>query len=452
MNREHLAAMAEATALTRAGRLAEATALIQRTLAGDDPVRVVPGEIVIDEERLRDDGPTQARPPDRNASTGQEHATGTGTASTAGTERNLLDPRRHPDTAGSRRGSGGLRDRLRERLAQAADGVRTHLPPAALQHLPGSPISGGHGLGNLRDLLGAPTAPGAARPGPSVPALSGETLPGTTRQGIHRGAAGARPYTLYVPTTGTGPRPLVVMLHGGTQTAADFAAATRMSELAEEHGVLVVYPEQVTTANPMRFWNWFEPGDQHRGGGEPAVLVGIVDEIAREHEVDRDRVHIAGFSAGAAMAAVLGAAYPDVFAAVGVHSGLPHGCAQDLASAYAAMRGAARTRPLARPVPVIAFHGDADTTVAVDNAARVVEQFTAGPVRGDTLVERGSGRPATRVVVHRDGHVVGELWTVHGCGHAWSGGVAGGSFTDPAGPDASAEMLRFFADHPRRSC
>ena len=201
MNREHLAAMAEATALTRAGRLAEATALIQRTLAGDDPVRVVPGEIVIDEERLRDDGPTQARPPDRNASTGQEHATGTGTASTAGTERNLLDPRRHPDTAGSRRGSGGLRDRLRERLAQAADGVRTHLPPAALQHLPGSPISGGPGLGNLRDLLGAPTAPGAARPGPSVPALSGETLP--ERRG--RASTGARPAPGRTPSTSPPP-------------------------------------------------------------------------------------------------------------------------------------------------------------------------------------------------------------------------------------------------------
>jgi poly(hydroxyalkanoate) depolymerase family esterase len=240
------------------------------------------------------------------------------------------------------------------------------------------------------------------------------------------------------------------MLHGGTQTAADFAAATRMSELAEQHGVLVAYPEQVTSANAMRYWNWFEPDGQRRGVGEPAILAGIVDEIARDHEVDRRRVYVAGFSAGAAMAAVLGAAYPDVFAAVGVHSGLPYGCAHDVASALTAMRGAARVRPLDRPVPVIAFHGDADPTVAVDNAARVVEQFGGGPVRGDTLVERGPGRPATRVVVRRDGAAVGELWTVHGSGHAWSGGVAGGSYTDPAGPDASAEMLRFFADHPRR--
>ena len=149
-------------------------------------------------------------------------------------------------------------------------------------------------------------------------------------------------------------------------------------------------------------------------------------------------MYVAGFSAGAAMAAVLGAAYPDVFAAVGVHSGLPHGCAQDLASAYAAMRGAARTRPLDRPVPVIAFHGDADPTVAVDNAARVVEQFTAGPVRGDTLVERGPGRPATRVVVRRDG---ADWWA--SCGPCTVAGTRG-----PAGSRAAPSPTR--PDRTRR--
>jgi poly(hydroxyalkanoate) depolymerase family esterase len=437
VHREHLDAMREATALTRAGRLAEATALIQRTLGGAAPVRVVPGEIVIDEERLRDDHPPGA-PPGREGSPDVDG----GAAS------------RVP---GPRCTTGGLRELLRGQLAKVADGVRTHLPPSAPAHggpagAPtfSGPLSGVRdglgdlpGLDKLRDLLGSPG--GAAAPGPAVPAL-----PGTTLHAVHRGAAGARPYTLYVPTTGTGPRPLVVMLHGGTQTADDFAAATGMSELAQEHGFLVVYPEQVTSANPMRYWNWFKPADQRRGAGEPSILAGIVGEIAAEHAVDRDRVYVAGFSAGAAMAAVLGAAYPDVFAAVGVHSGLPQGSATDLASALAAMRGAPRARPLDRPVPVIAFHGDADPTVAADNAVRVVEQFTGGQVRGDTLVERGPGRPATRVVVRRDGVAVGELWTVHGSGHAWSGGVAGGSYTDPAGPDASAEMVRFFADRPRR--
>jgi poly(hydroxyalkanoate) depolymerase family esterase len=349
MDRDRMTAMREATALTRAGRLAEATALIRRTVSGAPPaVDVVQGEVVVD------------------------------------------------------------------------DGA----PPA----------------GHLRP--------------PAVPdgiALPAGPAPGVTTARTHRGAAGARSYLLHVPATGSGPRPLVVLLHGGTQTAAEIATATRIRELAEEHGFLVACPEQPTSANPMRYWNWFQPGDQHRGAGEPAILAGIVDDVAVAHEVDRDRVYVAGFSAGAAMAAVLGATYPDVFAAVGVHSGLPHGCAHDVASAFDAMRETAPVAPLRRPVPVIVFHGDADPTVAAGNAPRVVEQFTGGPVRGDTVVERGPGRPATRTVVRRDGVVVAEQWTVHGSGHAWSGGVAGGPYTDPAGPDASAAMVRFFAEHPRRS-
>jgi poly(hydroxyalkanoate) depolymerase family esterase len=389
VNPDQMTAMSEALALTRAGRVAEATAVIQRALAGHRTGSAsathdgsVPGEVL-----WSDDGPGDRR-----------------------------SPHHYP--------SGGLRDLLRQGLAPAAAGATTSAPP---MHLPG-----------------LPTLP---HDGPRTPMPA---LPGRTSTHTHRGAAGERPYTVYVPTTGPGPRPLVVMLHGGTQTGADFAVATRMSELAEQHGFLVAYPEQVTSANGMRYWNWFEPGDQRRGGGEPAIIAGIVTEIAAAHDVDPDRVYIAGFSAGAAMAAVVGAAYPDVFAAVGVHSGLPHGCAHDVASGVAAMRRPAAVRPLRRAVPVIAFHGDADPIVAAGNAAGVVEQFTGGPVRGDTLVERGPGHPATRVVVRRDGAVRGELWTVHGSGHAWSGGVAGGSYTDPAGPNASAEMVRFFGEHPRR--
>jgi poly(hydroxyalkanoate) depolymerase family esterase len=357
MDDDRAAAMREATALTRAGRLAEATDLIRRTLSGAAPPADVP------------------------------------TPSADSGVRGLL------------------RDRLSRTAHEAAERLRGH---------------------------------GGAAP-VTVP-----TLPGETSSHVHRGVAGARPYTLYVPTTGTGPRPLVVMLHGGTQDAASFAAATRMCELGERHGFLVAHPEQVTSANPMRYWNWFEPADQRRGTGEPAILTGIVGEVADAHEVDRDRVYVSGFSAGAAMATVLAATYPDVFAAVGVHSGLPYGCAHDAPSAFAAMREAPRVRPLDRAVPVIAFHGDADPTVAVGNATGVVEQFARGPVVGDTLVERGPGRSVTRTVVRRDGAVVAERWTVHGSGHAWSGGVAGGSYTDPAGPDASAEMVRFFAEHPRR--
>ena len=404
MNDEHMTAMAEAAALTRAGRLTEATALIRRTLPGGPaaPVDVVPGEVVepggVPRGGASGDGP--------------------------------------PAGGASRCPGGGLRGLLREQLGKAAAGVATHLPDASTLA----------GAGSLPDLSRLPGLSGGL-PGTTAPA---PVLPGETLARSHRGPAGERPYTLYVPTTGEGPRPLVVMLHGGTQTAADFAAATRMSVLAEEHGFLVAYPEQVTSANAMRYWNWFQPADQQREGGEPAILAGIVADVAAAHGVDRDRVYVAGFSAGAAMAAVLGATHPDVFAAVGVHSGLPHGCAHDVASAFTAMRQGPRVRPLDRPVPVIAFHGDADPTVDAANATRVVEQFSGGRATGTAVTERGPGRTAGRTVVRRDGAVVAEQWTVHGSGHAWSGGATGGSYTDPAGPDASAEMVRFFAEHPRR--
>jgi poly(hydroxyalkanoate) depolymerase family esterase len=408
MNDEHMTAMAEAAALTRAGRLAEATALIRRTLPGGPaaPVDVVPGEVV---------------EPD-------------------GVPRGGASGEGPPAGGATRCSGGGLRGLLREHLGKAAAGVATHLPDGAT--LPRSlPIP------DLSQLPGLSGLPGGL-PGTAAPA--GPALPGETLSCTHRGAAGERPYTLYVPTTGNGPRPLVVMLHGGTQTAADFAAATRMSVLAEEHGFLVAYPEQVTSANSMRYWNWFQPADQHRDGGEPAILAGVVADVAAAQAVDPDRVYVAGFSAGAAMAAVLGATHPDVFAAVGVHSGLPHGCAQDVGSAFSAMRQSPRVPPLDRSVPVIAFHGDADMTVASANATRVVEQFSGGRATGTATTEHGSGRTAGRTVVRRDGSVIAEQWTVHGSGHAWSGGAAGGSYTDPAGPDASAEMLRFFAEHPRR--
>lgn len=394
MDRDRLMApafMSEATALTRTGRIGEATALIQRGLrAGPDDRWAA--------ER-RDDPATVPRP---DAVTG-------GTAPP-------------PSASGSRRRRGaGLRDALRERFGRATPAA----PP--------------------------PVPPGTPTPAPPRPTVAPTVvLPGRTTRQTYRGAAGARPYGLYVPTSGTGPRPLVVMLHGGTQTAAAFAAATRMDEHAERHGFLVAYPEQTTDANAMRYWNWFRPQDQRRDAGEPAILAGIVAEVAAAHAVDQDRVYVAGFSAGAAMAAVLAATYPDVVAAVGVHSGVAVGCAHDVGSAFSAMRAAPRAPALPGPVPVIAFHGDADTTVAPDNAARVVEQLTAGAGPGETLVERGPGRPATRTVVRRGQAVVGERWTVHGSGHAWSGGAVGGSYTDPDGPDASAEMVRFFAEHPRR--
>ncbi len=268
---------------------------------------------------------------------------------------------------------------------------------------------------------------------------------------------GARDYKLYLPAARAGaasaePLPLVVMLHGCTQSADDFAAGTQMNRLADAHGCLVVYPEQPAGANPSRCWNWFRAEDQGREGGEPALIAGIVRAVAAEHAVDPRRIFVAGLSAGAAMAVILGETHPDLFAAVGVHSGLPYRSASDIPSALAAMkgRGAAAPPPTGRAVPTIVFHGDRDHTVQARNGERVVEHaaHAHGPhglhVHTETATVPG-GRRYTRTV-HADaaGRPWVEGWTLHGAGHAWSGGHASGSYTDGSGPDASAEMLRFF--------
>lgn len=375
--------MSRATALTRAGKLNEATALIQSLLqptAAPGGHEVEPHEGVIEGTFTRLDG--------------------TGSAPKA--------PK--PGTA-TRRARKGLGDTLR-------DLSRGGMPRN------GMPVTPPKGLPEGAQFLSL----------------------------THNGAQGSRDYRLYVPAVRPeGPVPLVVMLHGCTQSPEDFANGTGMNDLAEEFGCLIAWPSQPQGANMNRCWNWFRPEDQSRGLGEPALIAGLVGDVLRGHDTDPARVYVAGLSAGGAAAAIMGATYPEVFAAVGVHSGLPVGAARDMPSAFAAMRGGAPGAAVRGAAPAIVFHGLADTTVHPGNGTAVITQALAGrsatkSVRLDGVSDGGRSYRLTRHH-HSDGRTMAEHWEIDDVGHAWSGGRPSGSYTDPQGPDASREMIRFFLQH-----
>jgi poly(hydroxyalkanoate) depolymerase family esterase len=384
----------EATRLTRAGQLVEATVLLQRMLRGerapDAPSRTggriaLAGPLIIDAKAnavAETDSPPQLKP-----------------------------------------------------ATSAQPGVRHALPDRK---------QGRSGIG-LRGVM------------KRAPRSTPDIVPEGARfiERTYSSAAGSRAYRLFIPSRyRERPLPLVVMLHGCSQSPDDFAAGTRMNFLAEEQNCFVVYPAQPSQANQAKCWNWFRTADQQRGRGEPSLIAGITRQIMDDYVVDRKRVYVGGLSAGAAAAAIMGATYNDLYAAVGIHSGLACGAATDLPSALVAMRQGGHGHKVISgdrpPVPTIVFHGDRDTTVHPNNGDQILEQ-SVRTASTQKRVHRGQvpgGHAYTRTILSdASGRGMLEHWNIHGAGHAWSGGSPAGSYTDPRGPDATREMLRFFLEH-----
>jgi poly(hydroxyalkanoate) depolymerase family esterase len=383
----------EATRLTRAGQLVEATALLQRMLRGeraaDAPSRTgsrlaLAGPLIIDAKA----NPVEETDP----------------------------PKSEPATSAQPRTLRALLDRNEGRSGIGLRGVMKRAP------------------------LSTP-----------------DIVPEGARfiEGLYSSRAGSRAYRLFIPSRyQERPLPLVVMLHGCTQSPDDFAAGTRMNFLAEEQNCFVVYPAQPSQANQAKCWNWFRAADQQRGRGEPSLIAGITRQIMGDYSVDPKRVYVGGLSAGAAAASIMGATYDDLYAAIGIHSGLACGVATDLPSALVAMRQGGSDHKVISggrtPVPTIVFHGDRDATVHPNNGDQILAQ-SVRTISTQRKVHRGQvpgGHAYTRTVLSdASGRGILEHWNIHGAGHAWAGGSPAGSYTDPRGPDATREMLRFFLEH-----
>ncbi|HSK99667.1 MAG TPA: PHB depolymerase family esterase [Rubrobacteraceae bacterium] len=433
--------MAEAMRLMQEGDLTEATAVIQRTLGGssfgsgsapvaspdvrsgaDEPIEVESSVVEEDPRPGAANGPAAGRGP-------------------AAATRPASDP---PLLFGS---------------------LPLTMPDSV-------PLTMPEGLPGLPGMPGAMPSPKEVDTDPAVVPVGGRFI-----ERSYTNRAGTRSYKLYIPSGYIGQEvSLIVMLHGCTQSPDDIAAGTQMNLLAEEHIFLVAYPAQAQGANMNKCWNWFKASDQQREQGEPSLVAGITRQVIDEYNVADGRVYVAGMSAGGAMAAIMAETYPDLYAAVGIHSGLAPGAAHDMPSAFAAMHQGGPATPRrdiptatatgqpARAVPAIVFHGDRDKTVHPRNADNLLEHYCTAKTTGIQDEVRGSkplgtvrqgqvpgGHAYTRAT-YRDsgGRDIVERWAVHGLGHAWSGGGSSGSYTDPKGPDASAEMVRFFNEHPQR--
>jgi poly(hydroxyalkanoate) depolymerase family esterase len=387
----------EATRLTRAGQLVEATALLQRMLRGESA-------------------------PDASSDTGGRIALTGRKPLTIDAKANAVEkktdshPKLEPAPSAQPRMFRALLDRKEARSGIELRGVMKRAPLSTPDIMP-------EGARFIERTYSSP--------------------------------AGSRAYRLFIPSRyREQPLPLVVMLHGCTQSPDDFAAGTRMNFLAEEQNCFVVYPAQPSQANQAKCWNWFRTADQQRGRGEPSLIAGITRQIMDDYLVDRKRVYVAGLSAGAAAAAIMGATYDDLYAAIGMHSGLACGVATDLPSALVAMRQGGSDHKVIlggrTPIPTIVFHGDRDTTVHPNNGDQILEQ-SVRTISSQKKVHRGQvpgGHAYTRTILSdANGRGMLEHWNIHGAGHAWSGGSPAGSYTDPRGPDATREMLRFFLEH-----
>lgn len=416
MNNDFATAMRHALRSTRALNIAEATRVIQDALAGRSG------------SAIRTPTPDITPPPPNQRST----------PFPVDPDAEVIEPLAKPEEEepAEKVGDFAAQRRLRKPLGEAVRILRESRLPSGV-------------FGSLQ--------------GVGLPGLAKEAPPAVVPDGAQFQArfftcpAGSRSYRLYIPASAPDrPRGLVIMLHGCKQDPEDFAAGTGMNVVAETHGLVVAYPGQSAANNASSCWNWFNPADQMREVGEPSIIAGITMEVMSEFGLDRDRVFVAGLSAGGAMAAVMGETYPDLYSAAGIHSGLAYGSANDVLSAFSAMRGegGVASRPKRHAdghrLRTIVFQGNADRTVHPSNADRIVA--AAMPTGAGWTVRKESGRSgsgrtyARTIVADSAGRPAVEYWLVDGVGHAWSGGHSPGTYTDPHGPDASSQMVRFFLD------
>lgn len=333
-------------------------------------------------------------------------------------------------------------------------------------------------LAVLAGMTIVPAGTAEARPSPLDAPIGSSTMGADTGRfvsGVFESMNGTRVYKLYVPGSfdKTKRQMLVVMLHGCTQDADDIARGTQLNEAAERDGFLVLYPEQPSSANPKKCWNWYDPAHQRRDAGEPAIIAGLTTRTMRDYAIDDARVYLAGVSAGGAMATQVAAAYPELFAALMLHSSPPFSAATNVVSALQVMqKGVADPLDNARQavesmgkrkraIPVLVVHGAKDAVVASVNGEQAALQWAAtsrlatgagvGTAPKPLEVEYGeaNGYRFTRRRFHEaNGHELVAFVLVEGLGHAWSGGSTTGTFTDARGPDATQLMLDFFRAHP----